>query len=183
VKWSVDGSTVILRWAANTAGPKATNYVIEAGSSPGLDNLGFLKTGDASPFLVVPGVPDGSYWVQIRSASAAGWGPPSTPILVVVGGSVGSAGGPGPVEFTASASGGNVALHWKAPAGSSPTAYMIEAGSAPGGRELANFSTGSSATEFFASGVGAGVYYVRIRAVTAAGVSGPSNEVALTVGR
>jgi len=182
VKWLVDGSTVILTWAANTAGPRATNYVIEAGSVPGLDNLGFLKTNDASPFLVVPGVPNGSYWVQIRSASAAGWSPPSNPILVVVGGP-GAGGGPPPLEFTASAIGGNVTLRWKAPVGSSPTAYMIEAGAAPFGRELANFSTGSNATEFHASGVGAGVYYVRIRAVTAAGISMASNEVALTVGR
>jgi hypothetical protein len=183
VKWAVDGSTVVLTWAAPTAGPKTTNYIIEAGSAPGLDNLGLVKTGDASPLLVAPGVPNGTYYVQIRSVSAAGWGPPSDGIVVVVGG-----GGPGglpgaPVEFTASAVGGNVTLTWKAAAGTSPTAYMIEAGSGPGGRDLANFSTGSNATEFHASGVGAGVYYVRIRAVMQAGVSVPSNEVVLTVGR
>ncbi|MCX6553371.1 MAG: S8 family serine peptidase, partial [Acidobacteria bacterium] len=59
---------------------------------------------------------------------------------------------------------------------------MIEAGSAPGQADLANFSTGSTATSFAASGVGAGTYYVRVRATNAFGTSGPSNEATLSVG-
>jgi hypothetical protein len=59
---------------------------------------------------------------------------------------------------------------------------MIEAGSASGAGNLASFSTGTNATAFGASGVGAGTYFVRVRASTAAGISGPSNEVQFVVG-
>ena len=59
--------------------------------------------------------------------------------------------------------------------------YVIEAGSVPGTANLANFSTGSTTTSFFASGVGAGTYFVRVRALGASGIGAPSNEVALVV--
>lgn len=85
-----------------------------------------------------------------------------------------------PVRLTATAVGGNVTLRWTPAAGA--RAYIIEAGSVPGARNLANFSTGSAATEFRAGGVPSGVYYVRVRAVTSAGVSAASNEARLVVG-
>ena len=74
-------------------------------------------------------------------------------------------------------------LVWTAPASADPiVAYIIEAGSTPGAANLANFSTGNSATMFSASGVGNGTYYVRVRAVSASGTSAPSNEATLVVG-
>src|SRR5262249_47402835 len=66
--------------------------------------------------------------------------------------------------------------------GGTPAAYMIEAGSSPGLANLANFSTGNTATSFSANGVGSGVYYVRVRATNTSGTSSPSNEAILTVG-
>jgi hypothetical protein len=179
---TVNGSTVILTWAAPAAGPAVTKYIIEAGSSPGGYDLGIVATNGPTPSLVAPGVPAGTYYVQVRAASASGWGPPSYGIVVIVGGG-GPGGGPGaPVNLIATAVGGDVTLRWNAAAGTSPPAYIIEAGSVPGASNLANFSTGSNATEFHASGIGAGVYYVRVRAVTAAGPSGASNEATLVVG-
>jgi matrixin len=91
---------------------------------------------------------------------------------------------PGPPSGLAtSASGSTVSLSWRAPAsGGSPSAYVIEAGSASGLTNLASFSTGSTATSFSASGVGAGAYYVRVKATNAAGTSAPSNESVLIVG-
>ena len=59
---------------------------------------------------------------------------------------------------------------------------MIEAGSARGLADLANFATSSTATTFSASGIGAGSYYVRIRAVNNGGISAVSNEWILIVG-
>ena len=88
-----------------------------------------------------------------------------------------------PSILTASTSGSSVALQWSAPStGSAPTAYSIEAGSGAGLANLANFSTGTTSTSYSASGVVAGVYYVRLRANNSAGTSTASNEVVLTVG-
>ncbi len=88
-----------------------------------------------------------------------------------------------PTNLTSSSSGGNVTLAWSAPGSGDPvTAYVIEAGSSPGLANLANFSTGNAATSFSASGVGAGTYYVRVRAQNAAGVGPSSNESTLVVG-
>src|SRR5207253_4400086 len=93
-------------------------------------------------------------------------------------------GAPGaPSGLTASSSGSSVTLTWTAPStGAATTSYTIEAGSSPGAANLANFSTGSSATMFSTSGVTPGTYYVRVRASNSAGVSAPSNEVTLVVG-
>jgi len=88
-----------------------------------------------------------------------------------------------PTGLTATAVGSTVTLTWGAPAtGGAPTAYIIEAGSAPGLANLANFSTGNTATTFSASGVGAGSYYVRVRATNSAGTSAPSADALLVVG-
>jgi hypothetical protein len=87
-----------------------------------------------------------------------------------------------PTGLTASASGSTLRLAWAAPASGTPTAYIIEAGSASGLANLANVSTGNTATTFSASGVGPGSYYIRVKATNSAGTSGSSNEVLLIVG-
>jgi hypothetical protein len=88
-----------------------------------------------------------------------------------------------PTSLTTSASGSSVTLQWTAPTGgSAPTSYTIEAGTGSGRTDLANFSTGSTATSYSASGVASGVYYVRVRASNAAGSGSASNESVLTVG-
>jgi hypothetical protein len=86
-----------------------------------------------------------------------------------------------PGGLAATVAGSSVSLSWTAPPGAPTTSYIIEAGSAAGLANLASFSTGNSATSFSTTGVGAGTYYVRVKAVSAAGTSGASNEVTLTV--
>lgn len=85
-----------------------------------------------------------------------------------------------PVNLVAASSGSSVTLTWAAPGGDPPSSYIIEAGSAPGLANLANFSTGA-VTTFHATGVGNGTYFVRVRAASAFGVSLPSNEAVLAV--
>jgi hypothetical protein len=107
-------------------------------------------------------------------------------IQALYGGSVPSptASTPGPPRgLTVSSIGATVFLSWSAPAtGGSPTAYVIEAGSGSGLANLANFSTGGTATSYSAGGIGSGAYYVRVRARNAAGTGAVSNEAILVVG-
>jgi FG-GAP repeat protein/BACON domain-containing protein len=174
---TVTGSTVTLTWAAPSAGPAPTGYVIEAGSCPGATDIAQVPNGMALS-LVAPGVPDGIYYVRVRAVNGYGAGEASDEVAVVVGrGSSAPACAQG---FVATSSGNDVSLRWNEVPGA--TAYIIEAGSTPGASNLANFSTGSPATEFHASGVPNGTYYVRVRAVTPGGVGGPSNEATLVVG-
>lgn len=88
-----------------------------------------------------------------------------------------------PTDLAATASGSTVTLMWTAPAtGVTPTSYTLEAGSAAGLADLANFSTGTTATSFSTTGVYPGTYYVRVRAATATAVSAPSPDAILRVG-
>jgi hypothetical protein len=78
-------------------------------------------------------------------------------------------------------SGSSVTLNWFAPVFGAPTSYVIEAGSAPGLSNLAVVNTGTPALTISFSGVPAGTYYVRIRAVNAQGAGVVSNERVIAV--
>ena len=88
-----------------------------------------------------------------------------------------------PTGLSSTVTSTTVVLSWSAPAaGCAPTTYIIQAGSTVGASNLANFSTGSTATTFTATGVAAGTYYVRVAAAIPGTLSAPSNEITLTVG-
>jgi hypothetical protein len=79
--------------------------------------------------------------------------------------------------------GAQLTMTWTAPPlGARPTGYVIEGGSAPGARNLANFSTGNTSTSFTASGLGAGTYFVRMRSQNTFGAGATSLEQAFVVG-
>ncbi|MBG9390610.1 hypothetical protein [Caenimonas aquaedulcis] len=87
-----------------------------------------------------------------------------------------------PGRLSASVVGTTVTLQWLAPFGCTPTTYSVLVGSSPNLSNLANISTGNSSTTFTASGVAAGIYYVRVAAQSGAVRSTPSNEIAVAVG-
>ncbi|MBI3490909.1 MAG: hypothetical protein HY047_03830 [Acidobacteria bacterium] len=87
-----------------------------------------------------------------------------------------------PTNFAASSSGSSVTLTWGAPTTGTATAYVIEAGSQSGSANLAAFNTGSTLTSFSTSGVGNGLYYVRVKSANGTEISPASNEVGLLVG-
>jgi Tol biopolymer transport system component len=88
-----------------------------------------------------------------------------------------------PRDLAASVFGSTLTLTWNPPlGGAAPTAYVIEAGSTNGATDVANFSTGSTATHFSANVSGGGTFYIRVRAANGAGVSPPSNQILVTIG-
>jgi titin len=175
------GGSVTLTWTAPGGGDPTTAYVIEAGSAPGLANLATFSTGNSSTIFQAAGVGAGTYYVRVRAANGFGTSGASNEAVLVVGGLPGVApGAPSGLTSTVNA-GGTVSFVWNAASGS-PTSYVIEAGSSSGLANLANSDLGGARTSMTATGVGAGTYYVRVRAKNAFGIGGPSNEVVLVVG-
>jgi hypothetical protein len=178
---TVCGNSVTLNWSAPSSGDPVVTFVIEAGSGSGLTNLANVPTNSTATTFSANGVASGSYYVRVRAQNSAGTSPPSNEILLIVG-STGCISAPGaPPGLTSSVSGSTVSLAWGVSSGS-PTTYIVEAGSSSGAANLANSNLGSSATAFTATGVGAGTYYVRVRARNACGTSAASNEVVIVVG-
>lgn len=73
------GSTVVLTWAA-AAG--ALQYVVEAGSGPGQNNLANINAGAATTLTAL--APNGLYFVRVRGLNGCGLGLPSTELQVQV---------------------------------------------------------------------------------------------------
>lgn len=80
--------------------------------------------------------------------------------------------------LTSSVSGATVSLPWTAPAGA--TSYWVEVGSASGVGNIGSVNVGEIPS-IVATGIGAGTYYVRIRAANSCGTGPPSNERVVTV--
>lgn len=73
---------VTLQWSPPLYG-SAGEYVIEAGSGPGLANLARLGTGGPAPFWQ-SAVPPGAYYLRIRARNACGESGPSNEVVLVV---------------------------------------------------------------------------------------------------
>jgi predicted phage tail protein len=179
---AVDGSTVRLAWTAPlAAGPSVIAYIVEAGSRSGAADLAQVVTDGALPLLIASGVANGTYYVRVRASNAAGAGPPSNEVIVIVGGGPSSCAGapsaPRPLEATVA--GSTVLLGWGAAAGQAAL-YVLEAGSRSEASDLVVSDVGA-ATSITAVNVAAGTYFVRVRARNSCGVSAPSNEVVVSV--
>jgi hypothetical protein len=186
----VQGSAVTLNWQA-PPGETVTSYLIEAGTAAGLSNItDNFDTGGSRTSITVNNVPNGTYFIRLRARTSSGLSLPSNEITLIVGGS-GPGPGPGPctgapdaaTNLTASAFGSTVLLNWERSqnTGCFPTSYLIEAGSTPGSSNLAQVNTGNTNRSFSASGVAAGTYYVRVRALNGSTAGAASNEVTVTV--
>lgn len=176
---SASGSSATLFWNAPITGGTPTSYIIEAGSSGGATNLANFSTGSTATNYSAISVPGGVYFVRVKATNAAGTSAASSETVLVVGGGCTSA----PTAPTGlrivSNSGGTVVLSWNAVAG--VTSYIVEAGSAPGGTNLANADLGSTDTSLTATSVGRGTYYVRIRGKNTCGTGSASNEIVVVV--
>jgi hypothetical protein len=169
---TVSGQTVFLSWTPPGSGDPVSNYVIQAGSAPGLSDLANAVL-PAVTSLSVSNVPFGVYHVRVRAADASGPGAPSNEIVVTVGGCA----GPPQGVVVASQSAGTISLAWSPPASGSPTSYVIIAGTAPGLSNVITFDTRNPNPSIVVNAVPAGSYYVRVHSRSSCGVSAASNEV------
>lgn len=172
----VTGSRLTLTWTP-PAGQAPTGYIVEAGTAAGLSNIGTLPVSTTS-FWYEP-VPNGVYFLRVRSRDGLTISTPSAEVMVVVG-AVASPPDP-PLNLQYTAVGPTLTFQWLAPAAGTPTSYVLEVGSATGLSNLAVFATGSPATSITFNGVPPGRYYVRLRATNAAGTGTPSNEIVVDV--
>ncbi len=174
------GTTFTMAWDPPDGGPAPTTYIIEAGSAPGLDNLARFATGETRTSFLATGVAPGTYFVRVYAASDLGSSSPSNEIALTVGGYSGPV-PDAPAALASATNGSTVSLTWSPPASGVASSYWIEAGSASGLSDLASFSTGSAATNFVATGVGAGTYFVRVKGMNGGAIGPASNEIRSTV--
>ncbi len=161
-----------LSWQAS---PTATGYVIEGGSSSGAADYGATAVGDVVTYQAT--VPSGTYFTRLRASNACGLSEASREIPVVVGCRPGAS-GPGNLTITRSSQ--VATFTWVDPIGVS--AHRMLVGSGPGLTDIADIPIGGAPATFVdLTNVPAGIYYVRVAAVTACGISAPSNEVAVSV--
>ena len=162
----VNGSRLDLEWSRGQG--NVASYVLEVGSASGLSDI--LTTPLSVSTRTIGGdVGPGTYYIRVKAANACGTGPASSEVFAVVGSATAF---PGiPENLTATVSGSNISLSWSPPSsGGTPTGYVLEAGSGQGLADIARLTLGPVTT--FSTGpiVPPGTYYVRVRAVNAAGI-------------
>jgi hypothetical protein len=165
---TVNGSTVSLAWTGDDP-----QWILEAGSAPGLSNLARFALPTSNPAYVVTGVPPGTYYVRVRGVRNGVVGPASNEIVLSV--STGSTGCPPPlgrVDLRTTVSGSQVAFDWNF-SGPMPTSWQFQAGSGPGLADLLVINLPREQTQLLATAP-PGTYYVRVRRLSACDVT--SNE-------
>ncbi len=172
----VDGTSVDLEWGK--ARGNVARYILEVGSASGLNNILTTSFPESTTTLDTT-APPGTYFLRVKAANACGTGAASSEVFFTIGS--GSTFPGSPSNLSATVAGSSVSLSWTAPTvGSPPTGYVLEAGSANGLADLARVMLGP-ATTFSSGPVPPGTYYVRVRAVNAAGIGPLSSGVVVVV--
>ncbi|MEZ5416176.1 MAG: fibronectin type III domain-containing protein [Vicinamibacterales bacterium] len=174
VEWV--GTEAVLRWSQpagdGTNGSEPTSFVIEAGTAPGLADVGTIDVGPTTSFRTK--VPAGRFFVRVKAVNDEGESEPTTDLELVPAGTPAAPGAPG--RLVATGSSVSLTLRWQAPSGGGPvTGYQLEAGSSPGASDVSVIQTGT-VTSYYTP-LPKGTYYVRVRALNAGGVGAASNEV------
>jgi hypothetical protein len=179
---SLDGSVAHglakLMWIAPSAG-RPVSYIVEAGSSSGLTDIGIFETNNpdtfASGFL-----PPRLYFLRVRAKNSAGSGAPSNEISFAAPGSLNcNVPSTAPTGVSASVNGSTLTLNFTSL--QLGVTYVLQAGSTPGALDIATLDVGRFIPAVI-GGVPPGHYYLRL--VTRdpqCGVGPPSNEIAVAV--
>jgi predicted phage tail protein len=177
---SVAGRAVQLLWLPPDGSIAISGYQLEVGSAPGASDLMIAMVPTLS--IAANGVADGTYFVRVRALSAAGLGPASNEVQVVVGRSPACAAAPSaPMHLTSTVTGNLVQLSWLPPAtGATGASYTVVVGASAGQSNLAAFPVGGVTT--MTAPAPNGRFFVRVVAINACGASAGSNEVVVSVG-
>jgi hypothetical protein len=170
-------STVTMGWTPASTGGQAQRYLIDAGTLPGVYNIGTITVNAPSTSTGVGNVPAGIYYLRLRAENALGGSAPTPERSVNVGNC--TAPGP-PASLTGSSNDAVVNLQWTPPAAGIAQGYQVVAGSAPGLANLAVIPLPSTVTTL-GGPVPYATYYVRVHATNVCGISPPSPEVTLVV--
>jgi hypothetical protein len=166
---TVSGSTIGFRWQGD-----GSLWILEAGSAPGLSDLGSIRFVNATTRLyLVSNVPVGTYYIRIRAVVGDVPGPPSNEVVAVIGCSNGE------LDLRATVSGLQVQLDWSQ--FGVVQSVLLEAGNAPGSSNVVVLPLPRFPGRFLAAGA-PGTYYVRVRPVGTCGAGPPSNEVRINLG-
>jgi len=172
----VTGFHVVFSWEEPFSGGAPTSYVLEAGLTPGSTAISLAASARS---LAVPGVPPGRFFLRVRAANAFGLGPPSEEIELLVAAN-GLAPPDPPNLQSAFINGSRLTLSWLGPFFGGPVAsYLVEVGTSTGTTVIALPVNGRI---FTYEPVPPGFYFLRVRAVNAAGTSRPSDEALVIAG-
>ncbi|MBP7779854.1 MAG: hypothetical protein KA371_22270 [Acidobacteria bacterium] len=174
VQASVAGATITLGWEPGT-GPTISAFLVEAGTAAGATDVGVFNVGLAT--RVAGALPPGTYYLRVRGVGAGGPGAASSEVIATVPATSTAPTAPG--TLTASVVSGVVTLGWGAAAGNATT-YVIEAGTASGLSNIGAMPTGNLDTAWSLPAP-SGIYFVRVRAANAFGLSPATSDVLVVV--
>lgn len=173
LRWSATGPRVTFSWQPPSPAP--SGYVLEASLGADDPPVVTMPLGPATAFTTA--ARDGTYFVRLRRSDDRA-APPSNQVAVVVGC---SAPPPAPLGLTAALASGVVNFTWTPAPFSSPTGYVLDAGTRRGAADIARIPLSPEASSF-AAAAPPGTYFVRVRAVNACGSSVATSDAEVTVG-
>jgi Fibronectin type III domain len=170
-----DDSFIGLSWQASEDVVSA--YRVELGTQPDRTDVSSFTTGLTTSFTIgdLP-LNSNEYYVRVRGVDENGPGDASNEVLVA-----GSGGADAPRRLASEVIGSTVRLTWDPPSNTTGiTHYLIEAGTGPSRSDLGTVQTG--ARSFTSPALPYATYFVRVRAMKAAGAGAASNETVFEIG-
>lgn len=180
---NVTPAGVVLSWAPSS---RAASYTLVAGTTARGRDIGTLTLPPSATSFATP-APPGTYYLRVLASNACGSSAESSEVFFTVGS--GASTPPAPTNLVAAVTGRDVTLWWGVLVPAEATEYVLEVGTAYGWADLAAvriprvvvFRNSMPVATFSAPGVPPSTYYLRVRAVNAAGLGAPSADVVVTV--
>ncbi len=172
---TVTGNAVSLAWQGT---PDAATYVLEAGRTSGVADLGRLDLRSTATSVSTAG-PDGRYFVRVRAKALGGLGAPSNERAIVLGPGACDAAPTSPTGLRADSAGPRARLEWLAPPGVvDATTLEVSFDGGQGFVPLARLP--GAATSLDGAGP-PGQYVVRVRAENGCGAGAASVPVPVSL--
>lgn len=169
----VNGVNALFAWTAPSTGGAVTDYVLEAGRSPGASDAATVTLPASAASYSATGVP-GTYFVRVRARNACG-SAASNEVMVSLASACELPQAPG--LPASSVSGSAVSVSWTPAAGAA--SHVFEAGSLPGQANLLRMPV---AVTSMSAQAPPGVYFVRARGQNSCGTGAPSPDAMIAVG-